>query len=82
MQPRMALPLPKPTTLVHNQPTQSQSDGWPAASKPQAPGPAYSAQPVAAPAKGLDFQAMLHMNPGEEMLRYVQVKNESNFKTE
>jgi hypothetical protein len=70
---RMALPLPKPTTLVQNPPSQPQSDHFPAANIPAVPGSAYSAQPVAAPAKGLDFQAMLHMNPGEEMLRYVQV---------
>lgn len=75
MQLGIALPLPKPTTVVQNPPTQTHPDRWPAASTPQAPVASYSAQPVAAPAKGLDFQAMVHMNPGEEMLRYVQVNN-------
>jgi hypothetical protein len=40
------------------------------------PGPAYPVQAVVAapPTKGLDFAAILNMNPGEEMLRYIQVK--------
>jgi hypothetical protein len=61
-------PVPKPTPAFSAQ----------AALQPT---PAYSAQlssqPVAKPAasaNGLDFSAIVHMNPGEEMLRYIQVR--------
>ena len=79
----VAAHVPKPMTTFHQ--TESPSS-WPTQARPVSPvvlGSVFPAnyspmQPT--PLKGLDFAAIVHMNPGEEMLRYVQVIiNRFNF---
>ena len=68
------LPKPMSTLQYSDTPAWSNAGGRPAS--PVKLGSVFPAnynplQPT--PAKGLDFAAIVHMNPGEDMLRYVQV---------
>jgi hypothetical protein len=78
----MSLPLPRPTTLYPSTALAYQAQpSWAGQSSqptlPTAPGVVYptalNSQVGPPPAKGLDFNAIALMNPGEEMLRYIQV---------